>query len=74
MMLAMVTLPHQVSSTDLDTMVVRQIAVDALADPRTVRRVLRGQNVRGHVGERIRARLAELGMQAQEGQECARHR
>lgn len=37
----------------------RAVAVAAQADPATVRRVLRGERVRGMVAERIRVALAE---------------
>jgi hypothetical protein len=37
---------------------VREVALAALADVRTVRRVLRGKRVRGLVGERILKELA----------------
>lgn len=59
---SMYTLLRDAHGVVMDPMMVRQIAVDAVADPRTVVRVLRGEQVRGQVGARIRARLVELGL------------
>jgi hypothetical protein len=41
---------------------VRSIAVEASADPRTVRRVLEGERAKGMVDDRIRAVLAQRGI------------
>jgi hypothetical protein len=41
----------------VDEVLAREVAAAVLADVRTVRRVLRGQSVRGLVGARIRAEL-----------------
>jgi hypothetical protein len=41
----------------VDEVLAREVATAVLADVRTVRRVLRGQPVRGLVGARIRAEL-----------------
>ena len=43
---------------DVDTAMIRRLAVEADADPRTVRRVLRGERVRGMVDRRVRRVLA----------------
>lgn len=40
----------------------RELAVAASADPRTVRRVLLGERVRGMADDRIRRALVERGM------------
>lgn len=48
------------SDDRVDMLLVRRVAVDAVADPRTVLRVVQGARVRGQVGARIRARLANL--------------
>jgi hypothetical protein len=42
----------------IDEVLAREVASAVLADVRTVRRVLRGESVRGLVGARIRAELA----------------
>lgn len=41
---------------------VRRVAVEADADPRTVRRVLRGESTRGMAAERVRMVLRRMGM------------
>ena len=41
----------------IDELLARQVAATVLADVRTVRRVIRGEWVRGLVGARIRAEL-----------------
>jgi hypothetical protein len=46
----------------VDTLTVRRVAVEAEADPRSVSRELRGERVRGLVGERIRRILREHGL------------
>jgi hypothetical protein len=42
---------------------VREIAVRASADPRTVRRIIMGQRARGLVDDRIRRELQRRGIQ-----------
>jgi hypothetical protein len=42
---------------DVDEALARRVAAATFADIRTVRRVLRGEPVRGFVGARIRAEL-----------------
>lgn len=44
--------------THIDEVLARQVAGDTLADIRTVRRVLRGERVRGVVAERIIAAIS----------------
>lgn len=44
----------------------REIAVAASCDPRTVARVLEGKSVRAMVRERVEAALEKLGMQTPE--------
>mgnify|MGYP001558932370 CR=1 FL=1 len=46
----------------LGTALIREIAVLASADPRTVRRVLRGERALGMVDDRIRRVLVERGI------------
>lgn len=46
----------------LGTAAIREIAVYASADPRTVRRVLRGERALGMVDARIRRVLADRGI------------
>lgn len=46
---------------------VRRIAVEASADPRTVRRVLNGQATRGMASQRIAAVLRRMGLLAEKG-------
>jgi hypothetical protein len=46
-------------SRELHWAALREVAVAAQADPRTVQRVLRGENVRGSVRDRIERALAE---------------
>lgn len=46
----------------LDAGALRKLAVEASCDPRTVRRVLQGQPVRGLAGERARAVLMQHGL------------
>jgi hypothetical protein len=41
---------------------IRRVAVEASADPRTVRKVLTGQEVRGMAEARVRQALAKLGL------------
>lgn len=41
---------------------VRRVAVESDADPRTVRRVLRGEATRGMAAERIRTVLRRMGL------------
>jgi hypothetical protein len=43
--------------------VILETAAETAADPRTVARVLRGEHVRGHVGDRIRRALADRGIE-----------
>jgi hypothetical protein len=43
--------------------VILETAAVAPADIRTVRRVLAGEPVRGHVGDRVRRALADRGVQ-----------
>lgn len=45
-----------------DAHTIRTIAVAATADPRTVRRYLRGETVKHTSAARVRAALAELGL------------
>ena len=44
-----------------DAAIIREIAVVAQVDPRTIRRVLAGASVRGMAGRRARAALVEAG-------------
>ena len=46
---------------DIDEVLAREVAAATLTDVRTVRRVLRGERVRGLVGARIRAELERRG-------------
>lgn len=46
----------------VDTMTVRRLALEALADTRSVAKELRGERVRGVVGERIRHVLDQHGL------------
>jgi hypothetical protein len=43
--------------TDVDGVTIREVAWEAQADPRSVARELRGERVRGVVGDRIRRAL-----------------
>jgi len=46
----------------IDTALLRELAVAASCDPRSIRRRLRGDVVRGVAGHRIEAVLAERGL------------
>lgn len=41
---------------------VRQLAVEANVDPRTIVRVLRGEEVKGNAGDRARAACVKAGL------------
>lgn len=43
---------------DIDEILARRVAGETLADIRTVRRALRGERIRGVIGQRIREALA----------------
>lgn len=45
----------------IDEASARRLAVKAACDPRTIKRVLRGDRVRGDAGNRARAALVEAG-------------
>lgn len=49
------------ASSSLDTAKLRELAVRVEADPRTVRKLLLGGEVRGLVGRRVRRELVRLG-------------
>jgi hypothetical protein len=49
------------ASSTLDTAELRDLAVRIEADPRTVRKLLLGVEVRGLVGRRVRRELERLG-------------
>ncbi|WP_437983727.1 hypothetical protein [Sorangium sp. So ce117] len=46
----------------VDTATLRQLAVKAEADPRTVAKMLRNEVVRGVAGQRVRRTLIEAGL------------
>ena len=46
----------------LDAAAVRRLAVDASVDPRTIKKVLKGEAVVGLAGERARAALVKAGL------------
>jgi hypothetical protein len=52
-------------ATDLSESEVRKIAVEASADPRTVRRVLNGQATKGMASQRIAAVLRRMALLAE---------
>lgn len=47
----------------------RRLAVQADCDPRTIRKALRGEEVRGMAGERAKKALREAGMLKEENRE-----
>lgn len=51
-----------VERSAVDAAEVYRIAVEADADPRTVRRILRGDSVRSRAGKRVVAALERLGI------------
>lgn len=52
----------QTRKPSLDEGTARRLAVKADCDPRTLKKVLRGEPVRGHVRIRATAALAEAGL------------
>lgn len=56
---------------EVDELLAREVAAAVLADVRTVRRVLRGELVRGLVGLRIQAELARRRTQHSEAPKSA---
>jgi len=59
------TTPPGASETRLDAILVLEIAAESECDPRSVRRRLRGERVRGLAGDRIDRTLARRGLLAE---------
>lgn len=57
--------------TQVDRPTLYRIAADADADPRSVAAALRGKEIRGRAGERIRAALRAHGIEPDQGAEHA---
>jgi hypothetical protein len=60
-----------VNSISVDTLTLREIAYEAQCDPRSVARELRGERVRGVVGDRIRRALRKRDLRNCETREAA---
>lgn len=54
--------PRKARRTKLDAAKIRQLAVRAEVDPRSIERVLQGADVRGMAGERAKRILKEEGL------------
>ncbi len=52
------------TTTKLDASVLRQVAVEATCDPRSIQKYLAGGEVRPTVKERVTKALTKLGMKA----------
>ena len=58
---------HDQKRIGIDAGLLRQLAVEAQVDPRTIRRAYRGESVKGMSGERARAVLRLHGLTAEDG-------
>lgn len=56
------------SKRTIDEATARQLSVAAICDPRTIRKVLRGERVRGSAGQRAKEVLLKVGLLVEENQ------